>query len=84
VQTQVALDLALLLVSLSCDYFLNLTDKLVEQPEARVLVQCASTAVSVFDPRLEEDELVTNVQPGSQETAHLRPWTPSQIVYVQV
>jgi hypothetical protein len=37
VQTQVALDLALLLVSLSCDYFLNLTDKLVEQPEARVL-----------------------------------------------
>jgi hypothetical protein len=37
VQTQVALDLALLLVSLSCDCFLNLTDKLVEQPEAGVL-----------------------------------------------
>ena len=37
VQTQVALDLALLSVSLSCDCFLNLTDKLVEQPEAGVL-----------------------------------------------
>jgi hypothetical protein len=37
VQTQVVSDLALLLVSLSCDGFLNLTDKLVEQPEAGVL-----------------------------------------------
>jgi hypothetical protein len=30
VQTQVASDLALLLVSLSCDCFLNRTDKLAE------------------------------------------------------
>jgi hypothetical protein len=37
VQTQVALDLVLLLVSLSCDRFPYLTDKLAEQPEAGVL-----------------------------------------------
>jgi hypothetical protein len=37
VRTQVALDLVLLLVSSSYDCFLNLTDKLAEQPEAGVL-----------------------------------------------